>query len=106
MYIVEALKWNCRELHSYVDSIWSTGEMAINRANDAHKCRGGKYTFVVFEFKVNICECNKKEIYQIEAVQDLSSVTMVKKDFDDTLTQIVNIRHLIESYLETEKINI
>ncbi len=100
MYVVEALKWNSRELHSYVDSVWDTAEKAINRANYAHMSRGGKYTLIVLQFNVNSDNDNRKEIYQIEAIQDLSTNTLVKKDFCDTLTEITTIRHLLESYLD------
>ena len=106
MYVVEALKWNSRELHSYIDSVWDTAEKAINRADYAHMSRGGKYTFVVLQFNVNSDWSTKKNIYQIEAIQDLSTNTLVKKDFCDTLTGVTSIRHLLESYLDRKETEI
>ncbi len=100
MYVVEALKWNSRELHSYIDSVWSTVEKAINRADYVHMTRGGKYTYIVHQFEVDLIRCFEKEIYRIEAIQDLSTNTLIKKDFADTLTGVVSIRHLLESYLD------
>jgi len=54
MYIVEALRWGDRELHSYIVGVYSKIEYAEEAAEAEADWRGGKYECVVTECELDV----------------------------------------------------
>lgn len=53
MYVVEALRWNDREMHSYVVGVYEDLHIAYRAAIAEEYWRGGKYTCAVTEHQLN-----------------------------------------------------
>lgn len=47
IYVVEALRWGCREFHSYIVGVYSNLEAAKKVADEHTDYRGGKYVCTV-----------------------------------------------------------
>jgi len=50
VFVVEMLRWGERELHSYVQGVYSSEEEAFTAAKEAEEGRGGKYEAEVTMF--------------------------------------------------------
>lgn len=79
-YIVEALRWNSRENHSYVVGVYDDYNRAIKSADDHANYRGGKYMCTVLQCKLNN-----------EVSSDWSEATLYQTAFDEPLTVEVKV---------------
>lgn len=56
LYVVEALRWNDREKHSYVVGVFSTKERAELASDTEYTVRAGKYTCAITEHELDFID--------------------------------------------------
>ena len=103
-YVIEAIRWNSHNLHSYIDSSYVFYKDAEKRAVEECYNRGGKYSFIIWEIKGT----DKKEIYRAMSSVDLGKRKLLEGAIKSkrTIAEMVNDLNLFDIYLNKENTDV